>query len=111
MMRRAWRRWRRWGIGLGVPVLVVLTLASPALAAPPDNDAFASAHAISGPSGSVTGSNVDATAEPGEPDHGNTGGASVWYAWTAPSSGAVTFTTAGSSFDTLLAAYTGSTVG
>jgi len=46
---------------------------------------------------------VNATKEPGEPAHaGNDGGASIWYSWTAPSTGNVTITTEGSSFDTLL---------
>jgi hypothetical protein len=78
----------------------------------PSNDMFASPTAISGSSGSVTGSNAFATKETGEPPHaGKDGGASVWFRWTPASSGAVTFTTAGSSFDTLLAVYTGSSVG
>jgi hypothetical protein len=60
----------------------------------------------------VTGTNVRATKESGEPNHaGNIGGASVWYQWTAPASGSVTFDTIGSTFDTVLAAYTGSSVG
>lgn len=41
---------------------------------------------------------------------GGGGGASVWYAWTAPTSGAVAFDTHGSDFDTVLAVYTGSAV-
>src|SRR5439155_7230534 len=41
---------------------------------------------------------------------GNPGGASVWYARTAPSDSPATFDTALSGFDTLLAVYTGSTV-
>ena len=36
------------------------------------------------------------------------GGHSVWYKWTAPTSGTVVFDTAGSALDTLLAVYTGS---
>ena len=35
------------------------------------------------------------------------GGASVWVKWVAPTTGLETFSTAGSSFDTLLAIYTG----
>lgn len=78
---------------------------------PPSNDAFASAQAISGSSGSVTGNNADGSKEPGEPNHaGNAGGASVWYTWTAPSTSPVTFDTCMSTFDTLLAVYTGSAV-
>ena len=38
------------------------------------------------------------------------GGGSIWYRWTAPSNGTVTFTTCGSTFDTVLAAYTGPAV-
>ncbi|HYV30126.1 MAG TPA: hypothetical protein VEO53_03290, partial [Candidatus Binatia bacterium] len=49
--------------------------------------------------------------EPGEPDHaGNPGGRSVWWQWTAPRSGPVIIQTEGSSFDTLLAVYTGTTL-
>ncbi|MGA2658443.1 MAG: immunoglobulin domain-containing protein [Verrucomicrobiota bacterium] len=77
----------------------------------PGNDNFAAAQAISGVSGTVSGDNTAATKEPGEPSHaGNDGGKSVWYRWTAPSPGTWTFNTQGSSFDTLLAVYTGSTL-
>jgi hypothetical protein len=52
--------------------------------------------------------NVEATKEPGEPDHaGNAGGKSVWWRWLAPRSGPVLLQTAGTSFDSLLAVYTG----
>jgi hypothetical protein len=61
---------------------------------------------ISGASGSGTGSNVGASLEPSEPRHGSRpGGRSVWISWTAPSDGLATFSTAGSSFDTVLAIY------
>jgi subtilisin-like proprotein convertase family protein len=77
----------------------------------PANNNFASAQVISNNSGSVTGSNVNATKESGEPNHaGNIGGASIWYRWQAPASGSVTITTAGSNFDTVLGVYTGSSV-
>jgi hypothetical protein len=78
----------------------------------PANDAFAAGSALSGGSGSVSGENGGATKEAGEPAHaGNAGGRSVWFKWTAPAGGTVTFDTLGSSFDTLLAVYTGSSVG
>ena len=87
--------------------VVVVTAVPPA----PPNNHFASAQAISGNSGGVSGSNVAATKESGEPNHaGNAGGHSVWFAWTAPSSGTAVFNTFGSSFDTLLAIYTGANV-
>ncbi|MDB6109058.1 MAG: proteinputative collagen-binding proteinCalx-beta, partial [Pedosphaera sp.] len=56
----------------------------------------------------ISMSNVGATSEPGEPQHaGVPGGKSVWFTWTPLLSGLATFSTAGSSFDTLLAVYTG----
>ena len=79
--------------------------------APPPNDDFANRIGLSGFVVSVTGQNTNATKEPGEPDHaGNSGGKSVWWTWTAPASGMTTIATTGSSFDTLLAVYTGSSV-
>src|SRR5262249_48583588 len=76
-----------------------------------DNN-FASGTVISGTSLSLSGSNVGATKEVGEPNHaGNTGGKSVWWTWTATASGRVYLDTTGSNFDTLLAVYTGNTVG
>jgi hypothetical protein len=81
---------------------------------PPANDNFANAQVISGCSGSVTGVNTSATKESGEPSHSpdnNQGGASVWYQWQAPATSNVTITTAGSNFDTVLAVYTGPSVG
>ena len=84
-----------------------LTITSPT----PSNDMFASATVISGSSLSIAGSTVNATKQSGEPSHaGNSGGHSIWYTWVAPASGTATITTAGSSFDTLLAVYTGSSV-
>lgn len=78
----------------------------------PANNNFASRQQISGTSITTTGSNVNATKETGEPNHGgNTGGKSVWWTWTATQNGTVTIDTSGSSFDTLLGVYTGSSVG
>jgi Ca2+-binding RTX toxin-like protein len=96
-------------------VLVIATVflitAAPALAAPA-NDNFADAQvANTGDTNPTFGSNVDATKEAGEPVHaGDEGGASVWYRWTAPSSGAATVDTCDSTFDTLLGVYTGGSV-
>lgn len=78
---------------------------------PPDNDNFANAQVITGASGTLTGENIAATKEAGEPNHaGNSGGASVWYKWTAPNNSTYSFNTFGSSFDTLLAVYSGANV-
>ena len=81
--------------------------------APPNNN-FASAQTISGCGGAVTGTNVGATHEPGEPNHspdGHGGIHSIWYRWEAPASGIVTIDTNGSPFDTVLAAYTENAIG
>ncbi len=99
------------------------TLAGPALGTPPLNDNFSNATPITGNSGVIFDSNFGATIEttniPPPPVRrqlreptiaGNFGGASIWYTWTATSSGVATFTTLGSSFDTLLGAYTGTNV-
>ncbi len=54
------------------------------------NDRFANRFQIPSAGGIVTGSNATATKESGEPNHGNaSGGKSVWWTWTAPSSGLV----------------------
>src|SRR5207253_1272644 len=51
----------------------------------------------------------NASKESGEPNHaGEIGGKSVWFLWRAPAVGGIaTFDTIGSTFDTLLAVYTG----
>jgi hypothetical protein len=75
------------------------------------SDTFATAATIGGTVGSRSDNNDNATKEPGEPNHaGNVGGHSLWYRWTAPTNVPVTFDTSGSSFDTLLAVYTGGDV-
>ena len=76
----------------------------------PPNDLFSNAQTISGPSGRVTGSNVGATDETGEPGFGISSSSSVWWQWQATSSGRVTIDTIGSSFDTTLGVYTGTRV-
>ena len=80
---------------------------------PPPNDNFANRIAIStNPCQmTVTGSNPNASMETGEPvQPGQIAGHSVWWSWTAPSSGPVKVSTYGSSFDTLLAVYSGQSV-
>jgi len=90
-------RWATWWANVTVTV--------------PANDNFSAAQTLSGGHGTTNGTNIRATKETGEPNHaGNTGGASVWYNWTAPANGTVTIDTIGSTFNTLLAVYTGSSV-
>lgn len=75
------------------------------------NDNFADRQQLSGSSGTATGDNLTATSEAGEPNPaGVSGSKSVWWTWTAPITGRFTFSTAGSSFDTTLGVYTGSSV-
>lgn len=55
--------------------------------APPSNDNFVNAYTLAS-YGPVAGYNFAATKESGEPDHGGySGGASVWWKWTAPQTG------------------------
>jgi hypothetical protein len=80
---------------------------TPSASLAPANDNFANAQVITGGTGTVTGTNVNATTEAGEP---GPGGASVWYALTLPQGGILQIDTCGSSFSPAVAAYTGSTV-
>jgi hypothetical protein len=88
---------------------------------PPPNDYFKDAATIAGrtseePDGArfhfadVFGYNWNATKETGEPKHaGDQGGASVWYAWTAPESGLARVSLCCGAAD-LLGVYTGNAV-
>ena len=76
-----------------------------------NNDNFENAALLSGESGELSASNAGATFESGEPEHNySSATTSVWWKWTPTKSGSVTFSTEGSSFDTILAVYTGSTL-
>lgn len=83
-----------------------LTVTTPAIKRPA-NDAFANATTLSGVSGSVAASNLDATLETTEPESHL---ASVWFSWTAPTAGRWRFTTTAEGFDTTLLLYTGNTL-
>lgn len=77
----------------------------------PGNDDFAACFSITGAAGSLTGHNIGASREEGEPSHAATFGThSVWYCWTAPRTAAVEINTIGSTFDTSLAIYRGNAV-
>jgi len=66
---------------------------------------------FSDPSFCGVGDNFDAGLDSGEKPHaGRYGGSSVWIRWRPREPGIVTFSTAGSSFDTVLAAYIGDSV-
>ncbi|HLO48744.1 MAG TPA: Ig-like domain-containing protein, partial [Kamptonema sp.] len=73
------------------------------------NDNFANRIVLTGVPVSRTGSNIGATSEVGEPTQNGTIN-SVWWSWTAPSSGTFTIDTKNSNFDTYLSIFTGSAV-
>jgi Ca2+-binding RTX toxin-like protein len=78
---------------------------------PPANDDVEHAEPLTGTGAiAVESSNEDATRQPGEPDHGGRGGASVWYRWTAPASGPFAVETCGGTLDTLVGVYQGDSV-
>lgn len=75
----------------------------------PGNDLFGDRFPLGTSSGSFPGSNENATLEPNEPlfADGNAD-ESIWYTWTAPSAGTVTFSTIGTDdFSHILVVYTG----
>jgi hypothetical protein len=85
---------------------LTIMAAGPASAAVPTNDDFANAMTISSTPFTDAVNTADATTQATDVT-GCAGAHSVWYAYTADHSGSITFDTFGSSFDTLLGAYTG----
>lgn len=78
----------------------------------PSNDDFTGSKRMFGGTSIDVGTNVLATRETMEPlpAQGAQPVESVWYSWTAPSVGEVSFSTEGSDFDTILAVYEGTDV-
>lgn len=91
--------------------LLSVSLGSAAFAQPANND-FANAFTISGTNATISGTNIGATAQLGQPHHGthHVGARTVWWRWTAPSNGPAYFATSNANFDTTLAIYTGNAV-
>jgi len=91
--------------------------ATPAGAAP-TNDNLGAATVIRGRSGTASGtttgstSETSETSETNETDYDDDGtAASVWYSWSAPASGQVQFDTCtGTTYDSILAVYTGAAI-
>ncbi len=76
---------------------------------PPAYDNFVAGTPITGTT--AGGSNINASAEAGEPLHGGLrGGASSWWRWTPSESGAAAVATCGSGFLTLTGVYSGTAV-
>jgi hypothetical protein len=105
---------RPWRLSVFTLAAIAMTVVGtlPTLAAPPPNDDIANAVTVTEPlpfSNSV--STVEATAAPDDPLPGCTfifDGATVWYAYTPSTSGYINANTAGSDYDTVLSAFTGS---
>ncbi len=107
---------------LALSLVVLLASAAPALGAPPANDNFPG-FPLTDVNALFSGTNVDATGQPGEDDHADASReegcaesdptciTSVWWRWTAPRDGSVNINLCGSGFDTTLGVYTGSSVG
>jgi hypothetical protein len=96
----------RGGVGVSAPVNIIIGIPAPAF-----GDNFVNRGLVTGFANTVRGTNTTFTREPGEPRHDNrNGNHSGWMSWTAPASGPCVMDTLGSSFDTVLAVYTGTTV-
>ena len=95
---------RAWLGGI-LSIVVVVAQAAPL------NDNLTNATVLTGVTNFVTSFNFGATMEPGEPIHASVeGGKSIWWSWQSPFTGSASISTAGSSFDTLLAVYTGNAI-
>jgi hypothetical protein len=81
-----------------------------------NNDLFNDAIPLGGSSQTSVVLSSDATSEPREPIHGNSGfpfgggGKSVWWRWKAPSSGTASISTRGTTYNTVLGVYQGTNV-
>lgn len=102
---------------VGNVVLTITFEPTPALAhlnlpteAAVGNDLFVNRVLLTGPNVSAVGYNAGASYQSGEPAHTpNWLGKTLWWSWRAESGEEVTISTSGSSFDTVLAVYTGDT--
>ena len=79
-----------------------LSMTSMAFAVAPANDLYANRTVVTGSSYTITTSNVDATTQSGENTLNGEFGSTIWWQWTAPSSGWVNFNTYGSEVDTVM---------
>jgi hypothetical protein len=77
---------------------------------PPANDMFSSPQELSGSTATVNGTTLAAGVEPDEPNVAGSAGVSVWYRWTAPSSGRARIVLGLSEYGSHVTAYTGDSV-
>jgi PKD repeat protein len=87
-------------------VVAVVVVGPTAAYAAPTNDDFSGATAIASLPYTTTQDTSDATSDPSDPTSCSNSG-SVWFSYTASSSGMVQADTFGSSYDTVLSAWTG----
>lgn len=98
----------RWGLKIGVMLVLALFVAPSGALAAPTNDDFANRTQLSGPLPiAETGSNEGATSEENEPYFGFESGHSVWYEWVAPTSGWFTIGACESNFAAGVDVFTG----
>ena len=89
--------------------IMILTALASVKAVAPANDNFANAQNLgSGQTGSVMGTNAEATQETDEPNHyaANPNKQSVWYKWTAPATRSMAFELLDQNFASAIAIYT-----
>lgn len=100
-------------VGGLVLVLALLLPASAALAVPPGNDNFADAESLGiGLPVDITRSNVGATRESLEPNHGFAASQeTVWFEWEADVTGFVTVSVCDSDLKAIVVVYTGDALG
>jgi subtilisin family serine protease len=84
---------------------------APAGCTGPANNCFSSPTSVAAGGATLTQSTSGATLETGEPRPCGSIGATVWFTWTPTTSGTATIETVGSNYDTVVAAYTGSSLG
>jgi hypothetical protein len=92
-------------------IQIPVTIPPASCTSTPTNDAFTNGLVVAANHLSVTEVNNCASKQSGEPNHaGNAGGHSLWFNFTPGSNYTAVVTTRRSTFDTLLAVYTGSNV-
>lgn len=109
IMKCGLRIWLASGILRGAATALVFCVFTAMAEAQAANfqDYFTNRETIFGTNGTLLGTNITATIESGEPRHGGKAPShSIWISWVAPTNGVATFDTHGSSFDTLMSAYT-----
>ena len=98
-------------LGAAAVLILVATQAEAQCSGGPANNCFANAGAVGATPWTTSQSTAGATMEASEPSPCGAIGSTVWFSWTPTTTGQVTMTTVGSSYDTVVAAYTGTSVG